>query len=63
MNTIGWGGGGLGPVFLGWFAQHGGGTTEMGNMSAAIACCGAVYFAGGLILLASLFCCPKRGRE
>jgi MFS family permease len=59
MNTIGWGGGGLGPLFLGWFAQHGGGNTEMGNMSAAISWCGAIYFAGALILLASLFFYPK----
>ncbi len=60
MNTIGWGGGGLGPIFLGWFSQHGGRNTEMGNMSAAIAWCGAIYFAGALVLLASLLFFPKR---
>lgn len=59
MNTIGWGGGGLGPVFLGWFAQHGGRNTEMGNMSAAIAWCGAIYFVGALVLMASLFFFPR----
>jgi MFS family permease len=60
MNTVGWGGGGLGPLFLGWFAQHGGGNTEMGNMSAAIACCGAIYFVGALVLLGSLIFLPRR---
>ncbi|HEY3856353.1 MAG TPA: MFS transporter [Verrucomicrobiae bacterium] len=60
MNTIGWGGGGLGPLFLGWFAQHGGKSTEMGNMSAAISYCGAFYIVGALLLLASLFFLPRK---
>jgi hypothetical protein len=60
MNTIGWGGGGLGPLFLGWFAQHGGKSTEMGNMSTAIGYCGIFYFVGALLLLASLFFLPRK---
>ncbi len=63
MNTIGWGGGGLGPIFLGWFAQHGGKSTEMGNMSAAIGYCGTFYFVGALMLLASLFFLPEKSER
>ncbi len=56
MNTVGWGGGALGPVFVGWAATHGRHPTEVENMSEAIASCGLVYLAGAaLLVLAAVF--------
>ncbi|HEX4644157.1 MAG TPA: MFS transporter [Verrucomicrobiae bacterium] len=55
MNTVGWGGGALGPVYIGWAAGHFGQGSEMANMSQAIAWCGAVYLAGAALLLAAIF--------
>src|SRR5205814_9754705 len=52
MNTVGWGGGALGPLVVGYFAKHGQGT-EMENMSRAIAWTGAIYVAGAALLLAA----------
>jgi MFS family permease len=54
MNTIGWGGGALGPVAVGWFAKHGHYATEIENMSHAIAFGGIIYFAGAALLLFAL---------
>jgi MFS family permease len=51
INTVGWGGGALGPVFVGWAATHGRKATEVENMSDAIASCGLVYLAGAVLLL------------
>src|SRR5439155_27146515 len=50
MNTVGWGGGALGPLIVGWFAKHGRGS-EMENMSRAIAWTGLIYIAGTALLL------------
>jgi len=53
MNTVGWGGGALGPVFVGLASKYGSKPTEVENMSDAIAWCGAVYLvAAALVLLA-----------
>jgi hypothetical protein len=49
MNTVGWGGGALGPLFVGVASKYGGKTTEVENMGDAIAWCGAIY------LIAALF--------
>ena len=51
MNTVGWGGGALGPLTVGWAAMHGRQGTEVANMSQAIAWCGAIYVAGAVLLL------------
>jgi MFS family permease len=51
MNTVGWGGGALGPLLLGWAAMHGRHATEVENMSEAIAWCGAVYVVCAALLL------------
>jgi MFS family permease len=59
MNTVGWGGGALGPVAVGWFAKHGRGT-EVENMSQAIAWGGLVYIAGAALLLVAVFMFAKR---
>jgi MFS family permease len=53
MNTVGWGGGALGPVIVGWLSQHGRHATEMENMSEAIAMCSVVYILGAVLLFAA----------
>jgi MFS family permease len=53
MNTVGWGGGALGPVIVGWLSQHGRHATEMENMSEAISLCSGIYVAGALLLFAA----------
>jgi MFS family permease len=60
MNTVGWGGGALGPLFVGWAAQHGGASTEVENMSRAIAACGAIYLAGALLLFGAIVFFARR---
>jgi len=55
MNAVGWGGGALGPLFVGFAATNGRAATEVENMSAAIGWCALVYLAGaGLLLVAAL---------
>jgi len=55
MNTVGWGGGALGPVFVGWATQHGHYGSPMANMSHAIALGGVVYLIGaGLLVFAAV---------
>ncbi len=67
MNTVGWGGGALGPLFVGLASKYGGKPTEMENMSDAIAFGGAVYLLGAALLgLAIYFLArsnspPRRG--
>src|SRR5437879_13615144 len=59
MNTVGWGGGALGPFLVGWIAKHGSGATEVENMSFAISRCGAIYILGAalaVIAIARLAC-------
>jgi MFS family permease len=55
MNTVGWGGGALGPLFVGYATQYGKKATAWENMSDAIAWCGAIYLvAAALIALAMI---------
>jgi len=63
MNTIGWSGGALGPLIVGWLSKHGRQTTEMGNMSEAIALCSVVYILGAGLLFAAVFCARKDVRK
>jgi len=60
MNTVGWGGGALGPVYAGWMAKHGSYGNEMANMSVAIAYGGAIYLVGGILLLIAALLFAKR---
>lgn len=60
MNTVGWGGGALGPLVVGWFATHGRHATEMENMSAAIAWCGVIYLVGAALLFTTIVVYAKR---
>jgi MFS family permease len=55
MNTIGWTGGALGPLAVGWISQHGSRPTEMENMSHAIALCSVVYLLGAGLLFAAAY--------
>src|SRR5262249_31364701 len=54
MNAVGWGGGALGPVAVGWLAAHGRHPSEIENMSEAIAGCGLVYLAGAAMLVMAM---------
>ena len=54
MNFIGWGGGALGPVAVGWVAKHGRHANQIDNMSEAISAGGIIYLvSGGLMLTAA----------
>ena len=60
MNTVGWGGGALGPLTVGWVAKHGRHASETENMSEAIACGGAIYLAGAVLLLTAIVFFARR---
>jgi MFS family permease len=60
MNTVGWSGGALGPLVVGWLARHGPRATEVENMSWAIAWTGVIYLAGVPLLLLAGFFLTKR---
>lgn len=53
MNTVGWGGGAVGPVVVGWLAVHGKYGSEMANMSHAITFGGLIYVVGAGLLIAA----------
>ena len=50
MNTVGWGGGALGPLFVGLASKYGHRATEVENMSDAIAFGGLIYLLGAAFL-------------
>ena len=56
MNTVGWIGGALGPLFVGLATRYGGGGGHVANMSRAIACGGAVYLVCAALLFAAILC-------
>ncbi len=60
MNTVGWGGGALGPVWVGWVAKHGQYGSKVENMSHAIAFGGAIYVVGALLLATAVLFLAKR---
>jgi MFS family permease len=60
MNTIGWGGGALGPIAVGVFAEYGRGANEMDNMSRAIAYCGVIYLVGAVLLAVTIIFFARR---
>jgi MFS family permease len=51
MNTVGWGGGALGPLAVGWFTKYGRHSNAMDNMSEAISSCSLLYLVSGILLL------------
>jgi len=60
MNTVGWGGGALGPLFVGLASKYGSKSTEMENMSDAIALGGAVYLFGAAALVFAFLSAKKQ---
>jgi MFS family permease len=63
MNTVGWGGGALGPLFVGLASKYGGKPTEIENMSDAIAWCGAIYLVAAALILAAIYCSRRNRAE
>jgi MFS family permease len=59
MNTVGWGGGALGPLFVGAATEWGGGD-PIDNMSRAIAAGGLVYLVCAGLLVAALASARRR---
>ncbi|MCW5558100.1 MAG: MFS transporter [Verrucomicrobiae bacterium] len=51
MNTVGWTGGALGPIYAGWMAEHAGQGSQVANMSLAVALGSLVYLAAGTLLI------------
>jgi hypothetical protein len=60
MNTVGWGGGALGPLFVGWASKYGGKPTAVENMSDAIAFGGIIYLAAAALIVVAILLFNKR---
>jgi len=60
MNTVGWGGGALGPLAVGWISQHGRHASEIENMSEAIAFGAVIYLIGAALLFLAIVFLAKR---
>ena len=60
MNTVGWAGGALGPLFVGLASKYGGKPTAIENMSDAIAFCGLIYLAAAALIFLAIFFFNKR---
>jgi MFS family permease len=60
MNTVGWGGGAVGPVVVGWLAEYGPYATKVENMSQTIAWTGAIYVVGAVLLFVAAFVFARR---
>ena len=60
MNTVGWGGGALGPLFVGLASKYGRKSTEMENMSEAISFGGIIYLVGAALLFTAIYLLPKK---
>lgn len=59
MNTVGWGGGALGPLFVG-FASKYGKSSEVENMAAAISWCSLAYVVAAVLVLLAIWTRSKR---
>jgi MFS family permease len=62
MNTVGWGGGALGPLFVGWATKYGDRPTEVENMSDAIAFGGIVYLVAVALIVAAMLLLVRQRR-
>lgn len=60
MNTVGWGGGALGPVAVGLATKYGRHPSAVENMSEAIALGGIIYVVSAGLLLAAAFVLARR---
>lgn len=61
MNTIGWGGGAFGPVYIGYATEHGSQPTKIDNMSVAIANCGYVYLLAAALMIVAIVMAHRSG--
>ncbi len=55
MSTVGWGGGSLGPIYVGLKTKYGGGATQMENMGDAIAFGGTIYILAAILVFTAMF--------
>src|SRR4029453_9254459 len=55
MNTVGWGGGALGPLFVGIASKYGHKPSEVENMGDAIAWCGAIYLVAAMLVVGAIY--------
>ena len=62
MNTVGWGGGALGPLFVGLVSKYGREPTEVQNMSNAIAFGALFYLVSAVLLVAAALWLSKHAR-
>ncbi len=60
MNAVGWTGGALAPVTIGWILARGGQANEVANMSQAIAFGGAIYWVAAILLAVAIFGFAKK---
>lgn len=62
MNFVGWGGGALGPLAVGWATTYGRHKSSMENMSEAIAFGGVIYLLAAAMLVLAGFAVLRRKR-
>jgi MFS family permease len=60
MNTIGWGGGALGPLAVGFATKYGRHETKIENMSEAIAFGAVIYLIGAVLLFVAAYVHARR---
>lgn len=63
MNTVGWGGGALGPLFVGWVSKYGSRPTEVENMGEAIAFGGLVYVVAAALVVSAMLVFVRQTRR
>ena len=60
MNTVGWGGGALGPLFVGFASKYGHRSTEVENMSDAIALGGVIFIVAAILIISAMLLFVRR---
>jgi MFS family permease len=63
MNTVGWGGGALGPLFVGFATKYGTGASKVENMSHAIAWCGVIYLLAAALVIVAIVITHHRAKR
>ena len=63
MNTVGWAGGALGPLFFGYAAKYGGKGGAVANMSAALGLGSLFYAAAAMCLVGAMLFLPGSRRK
>ena len=63
MNTVGWGGGALGPLFVGVASKYGGKPTAIENMSDAIAFGSVIYLVAAALVMIAMVLHARHGRK